>query len=145
MKYFALLVLIIAVTSKRYVPAQKSNDALDVLKCFAQKGVPLAYEYYVRITELINEKKYLEIIPVIQELIGNAKEVIQVCLEKKILAINWKNFGQCILNNGGRDIPELAMLVVYIASQNWIMVATTAATLLTKGIGIVVKCYNQSK
>ena len=98
MKYFALFILFIAVTSKRYVPVHKSNEVMDVLKCLVQKGVPVAYEYYVRIQELINEGKYLELIPVIQELIGVAKEVFTECMALKV---NWQCFGECIMNGGG--------------------------------------------
>ena len=142
MKYFALLLLIIAVTSKRYVPAQKSNDAIDVIKCFAQKGIPLAFEYYQKISQLITEEKYLELIIVIQELVGEAKTVINECLGQ-VLRFDWKCFGMCILESGGRHLPELQELVDAIIAGDWAAVAAMVPALLFKGIPCVVRCYDQ--
>lgn len=141
MKYFALFVLFLAVTAKKYVPAEQKNDTLDVLRCLAQKGVPLVYEVYIRITELINEKKYLEIITLLKEYAGVAKEIIETCLGEKILKENWQCFGQCILNNGGDKIPELISLVAAIVAQQWWVVASLTAGLLIKGIPIVTQCW----
>ena len=143
MKYFALFVLFLAVTAKKYVPAEQKNDTLDVLRCLAQKGFPVAYEAYIKITELINEGKYLEIIALLKEYAGVAKEIIETCLSEKILKENWPCFGQCILSNGGQYIPELASLVAAIMAQNWFEVATIVASLLYSGIPVVTMCWSR--
>ncbi|MCQ2817194.1 MAG: hypothetical protein MJ252_08015 [archaeon] len=106
---------------------------------------PVALEYYMRIEELIEQKDYFKIIETVVELVQVVKEAFDICLELKGLNVDWKKFGQCILNGGGSSIPELAMLVAYIVAQQWALVATTAISLIGKGIPLVVNCYNKCK
>ena len=141
MKYFTLLLLIIVVTSKRYAPAHQDNGAIDIIKCFAQKGIPFVYENYQKIIELINEKKYLELIVLVQQLVGEAKEIITECLSQTVLKIDWECFGSCLLKKGGQMVPELGELVAAILCQNWPMVAVLAVQFLFKGFSMVDDCY----
>lgn len=65
-------------------------------------------------------------------------------LKKVDGGINWQKFGQCILNNGGGSVPELAELVAAIVSCNWPMVAILAATNVEKTNPLIVKCWQSS-
>lgn len=61
-------------------------------------------------------------------------------LESVTGGIEWKSFGQCVLDNGGKRIPKLMPLVEAIIAKDYSEVAKLSLDYAIKDIPIVKEC-----
>ena len=147
MKYPLLIILFAAIFCSNLKRVEDNNklDPIEIIKCLLDKGIPVVQEVLDMI-EAIKAKDIKAILDIIGKFYETGKTVYLECFYTEIfnLGIDWKKFGQCILQKGGEAIPELADLVHAIVNSDWFRVGTIALKLLIKGIPIVVECVNSS-
>lgn len=151
---FSVLIILFAVAfcaEEKIVKKEDNSEFVDTLRCILDHLMPLK-DTMIALLDAIEQEDQELIVAYVLELAGAGGQIYLECIKKDqklLMGINWKNFGECILQELKNPlevvVPEVREIIEAIKNKDWLEVAAKAIPLLAKGVDVIVQCAKSAK
>ena len=136
-----LIFALVAIAACNEFPIEQDleSNAIDTIKCFVEKALPLLPQVGEIITA-IKEQDFMTVVVLGMGMYEEIKEMIDVCIPKEqVLAFDFSGFANCAGSVGGA-VGVVAQLISHILAKNFLAAAALVPSALSAGGKVIDKC-----
>ena len=136
-----LIFALVAIAACNEFPIEQDleSNAIDTIKCFVEKALPLLPQVGEIITA-IKEQDFMTVVVLGMGMYEEIKEMIDVCIPKEqILAINYEAFLNCATSVGGAT-GNVLKLINKLRNKDYSGISTLIISVLSSGGSVVKNC-----